>query len=172
MVSFNTKAFSRAAWVGAIGLAVAGGMMMEGCGRRTVVRSDPGEDVVIARGPAAQRMAESTKAPGVVVAEPRREVIVTEPRREVIVTEPRTEVVERTIVVREPIDPPPLRVETRPLAPSSDLVWVPGSWEWVDGQWQWSAGHWAQPIRPAAVWEPGRWVAVPGGYAWQPGHWR
>jgi hypothetical protein len=54
--------------------------------------------------------------------------------------------------------PPPLRLETRPPAPSGQHVWVAGYWAWRGGRQVWIPGYWSLPPRPGYVWIEPRWV--------------
>ena len=77
-------------------------------------------------------------------------------------------------VIIAPSAPPPLRVETIPPPPASEVVsWQAGHWAWDGTTWHWDEGHYVQAPAPTAVWEPGHWAAqMSGGYVWVDGHWR
>lgn len=70
------------------------------------------------------------------------------------------------------IDPPPVRVEVRGVAPSPRHVWCDGYWRWSGHEHVWVAGSWQLPPRHRAHWVGGRWRHVRGGWYWVPGHWR
>jgi len=66
--------------------------------------------------------------------------------------------------------PPPERMETVSVAPSTDHFWVRGHWMWNGNQYVWVTGRW-EVRRAREVWVPGHWRAVGGGYVWEAGHW-
>jgi hypothetical protein len=68
--------------------------------------------------------------------------------------------------------PPPVRVETRTVAPGPRYVWTNGYWQWTGASYAWVPGHWVERPRPAAVWVEGHWVRRPGGWIWVAGHWQ
>jgi len=41
--------------------------------------------------------------------------------------------------------PPPARVEFVPKRPSSEAVWLNGSWQWTGHRWGWKPGGWVIP---------------------------
>jgi hypothetical protein len=65
--------------------------------------------------------------------------------REVTTTGPASEVV----VARTP---PPVRVETPPLAPGLGYVWTGGYWRWTGADYVRVSGSWVIPPRSTAVW--------------------
>ena len=67
--------------------------------------------------------------------------------------------------------PPPLRLETRPAAPSGQHVWVAGYWAWRGGQPVWIPGYWGLPPRPGYVWIEPRWVPAGGQWVFSEGYW-
>src|SRR4051812_42493142 len=85
---------------------------------------------------------------GIVDKSPSESVVVTQPSRDVVVAQPLPA---RQVVVVQPSEPPPPRVEVKTVSPGGDYVWIPGQYQFVDGQWQWEAGHWVRPVQPAAV---------------------
>jgi hypothetical protein len=76
-----------------------------------------------------------------------------------------------TTVLVAPYAPPPPRIETPPLAPSSLAVWVSGHWSWTGTQYEWIAGRYAQRPLPSSVWVAGYWRQGPSGWTWLAGHW-
>src|ERR1022692_2268770 len=48
--------------------------------------------------------------------------------------------------------PPPVRVETRPIAPGPDFLWVDGYWYVVGGHYVWHSGYWSRPPYGGARW--------------------
>ena len=68
--------------------------------------------------------------------------------------------------------PPPVRVETRTVAPGPSYVWTNGYWQWTGASYAWVPGHWVERPRPAAVWVEGHWVRRSGGWIWVAGHWQ
>lgn len=48
--------------------------------------------------------------------------------------------------------PPPIRVETRPIAPGADFLWVDGYWYIVGGRYVWHSGYWSRPPYAGAHW--------------------
>ena len=81
-----------------------------------------------------------------------------------------TQPVTREVLVTQ--EPPPVRVETRTVAPGPSYVWTNGYWQWTGASYAWVPGHWIVRPRPAAVWVEGHWVRRPGGWIWVAGHWR
>jgi len=68
-------------------------------------------------------------------------------------------------------DPPAVPdIEPAGLAPSSDVVWVPGCWYWSHGQYVWRPGYWLQE-QPGWIWIPSRYAWTPHGYVFVGGHW-
>jgi hypothetical protein len=57
--------------------------------------------------------------------------------RETVTTGPRT--VERDVLVTEA--PPPVRVETRSVAPGPGYVWTSGYWRWTGARYEWVPGR-------------------------------
>jgi len=76
----------------------------------------------------------------------------------------------REVVVTEA--PPPVRVETRTVAPGPGYVWTSGYWRWTGAGYQWVPGSWIVRPRPAAIWVEGHWVRRAGGWIWVAGHWQ
>jgi hypothetical protein len=76
----------------------------------------------------------------------------------------------QTVYVR--VAPPPVVVQTRPVAPGPRYVWEPGYQSWNGRAYVWAPGRWALPPRPGVVWVPGHWVHGPRGWFWVGGHWR
>jgi hypothetical protein len=67
--------------------------------------------------------------------------------------------------------PPPVRVESRGVAPGAGFVWVDGYWTFRGGAYAWERGHWVRPPRARAVWVPGRWDRRGGRYYYREGRW-
>lgn len=88
--------------------------------------------------------------------------------RETVTTGPRT--VERDVLVTEA--PPPVRVETRTVAPGPGYVWTSGYWRWTGARYEWVPGGWIVRPRTTAVWMEGHWERRAGGWVWIAGHWR
>lgn len=70
-----------------------------------------------------------------------------------------------------PVAPPPLQVETAPVAPVRTAVWLAGFWQWTGADWVWIPGSWQ--LRPEArvTWRAPEWrprgkvhVLIPGGW--------
>ena len=68
--------------------------------------------------------------------------------------------------------PPPIRVESRGVAPGVGFVWIDGYWGYRSGAYVWVPGRWDRPPRPRARWVPGRWEARRGRYYYRDGRWR
>ena len=68
--------------------------------------------------------------------------------------------------------PPPLVVETKPVAPGPHHVWIGGYHRWDGRAYVWVPGHWALPPRPHNVWIAGHWKHAHKGWYWIDGHWR
>ena len=88
--------------------------------------------------------------------------------RETVTTGPRT--VQRDVLVTEA--PPPVRVETKTVAPGPGYVWTSGYWQWTGTRYEWVPGSWIARPRTTAVWVAGHWVRRPGGWVWIAGHWQ
>jgi hypothetical protein len=59
------------------------------------------------------------------------------------------------VILQRP--PPVVPVDTQPVHPSRDAVWVPGSWSWrAAGGWVWNRGAWVDPP-VGASWSPWTW---------------
>ena len=93
----------------------------------------------------------------------------TEVTRETVTTGP-AHAVRREVLVTEA--PPPVRVETRTVAPGPGYVWTSGYWRWTGAGYEWVPGSWIVRPRTAAVWVAGHWERRPGGWVWIAGHWR
>ena len=68
-------------------------------------------------------------------------------------------------------DPPPLIVETMPVSPGPDFVWVGGSWVW-NGHWVWEHGRWGRPPHAGAMWVANRYEVRNGHRVFIRGGWR
>ena len=76
-----------------------------------------------------------------------------------------------TTSIIAPYAPPPMRVETRPPAPSPLAMWQPGHWTWNGSQFVWTQGQYVERPSPTANWLPGYWQQGSGGWTWIDGHW-
>jgi hypothetical protein len=67
---------------------------------------------------------------------------------------------------------PPASVEAGPniKRPSSNSVWIPGSWRWNDSRYLWSGGYW-DDARPDWMWMPSYYNWTPRGYVYVDGYW-
>jgi len=74
------------------------------------------------------------------------------------------------VVIR--IGPPAAIVETRPVAPGANYVWIPGYHNYVNGAYVWVPGRWEVPPRARARWVAHRWVRRHGGWVLVEGRWR
>jgi hypothetical protein len=74
------------------------------------------------------------------------------------------------VVVR--VGPPAAIVETRPVAPGPNYVWIAGYHRWDGNAYAWVPGRWDVPPRPHARWVAHRWVRRHGGWVLVEGHWR
>ena len=74
------------------------------------------------------------------------------------------------VVVR--IVPPAAIVETRPVRPGPNFVWIAGYHRWENNAYVWVPGRWEAPPRPHARWVAHRWVRRHGGWVMVEGHWR
>ena len=71
------------------------------------------------------------------------------------------------------LPPPPLVVETRPVAPGPHHVWVEGYHRWDGHAYVWVPGAYAIPPHHYTVWVPGHYAHHhTHGYYWVAGHWR
>ena len=68
--------------------------------------------------------------------------------------------------------PPPVRVETRGVAPGAGFLWIDRYWGYNGGRYAWIPGRWERPPRGRARWEPGRWETRRGRYQYRQGRWR
>jgi hypothetical protein len=70
------------------------------------------------------------------------------------------------------LPPPPAPIEVGPSvpAPSSDYIYVPGSWVYADTRYVWRPGIWTLH-RPGWVWIPAHYRWTPAGYIFVPGYW-
>ncbi len=89
--------------------------------------------------------------------------------RETVTTGP-ARTVGREVLVTEA--PPPVRVETRTVAPGPGYVWTNGYWRWTGARYEWVPGSWIVRPRTTAVWMEGHWERRPGGWVWVAGHWQ
>ena len=66
---------------------------------------------------------------------------------------------------------PPESVEAGPNsnAPSSDYVWIPGSWVWGYDRYAWRPGYW-NLVDPAWIWVPAYYIRTSGGYLFIEGY--
>lgn len=69
------------------------------------------------------------------------------------------------------VEVPAPQQEIITTAPSSQAVWIPGSWERTPDQWTWSEGKWIKPPFRSAYWINGYWQHSGGQYVWESGHW-
>ena len=74
------------------------------------------------------------------------------------------------VVVR--VGPPAPIVETRPVRPGPEFVWIAGYHRWDGARYVWVPGRWDRPPRPHAVWVPHRWEHRHEGWVMVEGHWR
>jgi hypothetical protein len=70
------------------------------------------------------------------------------------------------------VAPPAPIVETRPVAPSHDHVWIAGYHRWDGNAYVWTPGRWEVPPRPHAVWVAPKWTHRHDGYVFVEGHWK
>lgn len=70
------------------------------------------------------------------------------------------------------IPPPPVVIETAPVAPSPRHVWIGGYHRWDGRTYVWVPGRYVLAPRSRAVWVPGHWVRHHRGWYWREGHWR
>jgi hypothetical protein len=71
------------------------------------------------------------------------------------------------------IAPPPLVVETIPVAPSPNHVWIAGYHRWDGHAYLWVKGHYVIAPRAHAVWVPGHWSHHHShGWYWVEGRWK
>lgn len=117
--------------------------------------STDGSSQVLTRAEALKLVAEARKY----VAHPQKEPnqVIAEPK----VTTPDFQMAEA---------PPAPRPETKPEAPGTGYVWVPGHYMPVKGQWRWVRGEWAVPALPISVWIPARYDEKEK--KWSPGYWQ
>ena len=69
------------------------------------------------------------------------------------------------------IDPPPVRVEVRGVAPSPRHVWCDGYWDLRGRNWAWAPGRWVRPPHQRAVWVSPYWEPHGRNYRFHRGHW-
>ena len=69
------------------------------------------------------------------------------------------------------VKPPHAIVETRPVRPGGDYVWVTGYHRWDGHAYVWVPGKWDRPPRPHAHWVAHHWEHHHGGWVLIEGHW-
>ena len=74
------------------------------------------------------------------------------------------------VVVR--VRPPAAIVETRPVRPGPNHIWIGGYHRWDGHAYVWVPGQWELPPRPHAHWVARRWVRRHGGWVMVGGYWR
>jgi hypothetical protein len=74
------------------------------------------------------------------------------------------------VVVR--VAPPAAVVETRPVSPGPNYIWVGGYQKWDGNAYVWVPGSWVVPPHPGARWVAHRWVRRHGGWVFVEGRWR
>ena len=74
--------------------------------------------------------------------------------------------------VEVPEAPQPVIVETAPVSPGPDYVWIDGYWHWEGHHYIWNRGHWDRPPSRYHVWVRPSYVRIEHGYRYTPGHWR
>ena len=74
------------------------------------------------------------------------------------------------VVVR--VRPPAEIVETRPVRPGPNYMWIHGYHRWDGNAYVWVPGRWEVGPRPHAVWVRHHWVHRRGGWVLVEGHWR
>jgi hypothetical protein len=94
-------------------------------------------------------------------------VVERQPRRVVVVQHPA---VTGEVIVEQPSEPPPVRVEVIPARPDPTFIWIRGNWEWR-GHWVWVGGHWDRP-HPGVNWVRGHWEPRVHGSVWISAGWR
>jgi hypothetical protein len=70
------------------------------------------------------------------------------------------------------VGPPAAVVETRPVAPSPQHVWIGGYHRWEGNAYVWTPGRWEVPPHPHAVWVAPRWRHRSDGYVFVEGRWK
>ena len=70
--------------------------------------------------------------------------------------------------VRPPVDV----VETRPVAPGPNHVWIAGYQRWDGHAYIWVPGRWDRPPHAGWIWEPHRWQERDGRWVFVKGRWR
>ena len=67
--------------------------------------------------------------------------------------------------------PPAPIIESIPLCPGPDFVWIGGSWAWR-GSWVWTSGYYYRRPVGQVAWVPGYWGHRTNGWVWMRGRWR
>jgi len=70
------------------------------------------------------------------------------------------------------VRPPAPIVETRPVRPGRNFIWIGGYHRWDGRAYVWVPGRWEAPPRPGARWVAHRWVRRGHGWVMVEGHWR
>jgi hypothetical protein len=70
------------------------------------------------------------------------------------------------------VAPPPVVVETRPVAPGPNHIWIDGFHRWDGNAYVWAPGRWEARPRAHSVWVKGRWAHHARGWYWVDGRWR
>jgi hypothetical protein len=98
------------------------------------------------------------------------------PERETIAVEKdvtqKNGTVQKEWVVEEIVPIPPKKADTvAGKRPSTEHIWVPGSWEHTGKDWEWKAGGWEKPPHSQDKWLKGHWGWGEEKWHWKPGHW-
>ena len=81
---------------------------------------------------------------------------------------PAPDMADGTVVAYEP--PAPI-VETIPVCPYPDYMWIGGYWGWSGIGWYWHGGHYGRVPYRGAAWVGGGWARSGGRWAWHGGRW-
>lgn len=77
---------------------------------------------------------------------------------------------QRTEVAYLPEPPASIEIGPNISAPSSDYIWVPGTWVWYQGRYAWRPGYW-MIAHSDWDWVPSHYVWAPRGYVYVDGYW-
>jgi YXWGXW repeat-containing protein len=70
------------------------------------------------------------------------------------------------------VAPPAAVVETRPVSPGPNYIWIDGYQRWDGNAYVWMPGRWDVPPRAGARWVAHRWVRRHDGWVFVEGRWR
>jgi hypothetical protein len=77
------------------------------------------------------------------------------------------------VVVYPDVAPPAPLVETQPVSPGSDYLWINGSWVWGSNhKWEWEKGRWDRAPHEGMHYTPHHYEQRDGKHVFQRGGWK